>query len=360
MSKHPRSRRGFTLIELLVVIAIIGVLVGLLLPAVQQAREAARRAACQNNLRQWAIALANIESATGSYPAAYSYSPASWKPIWAGTTGWPSDYSEFSHMGKNWVIDCLPFVEESTVHAMFDLSVPIGDGSNAVARSTEIATMKCPSDVNNSVKFNGTLNSNTAALGDGWARGNYAANGCLGFAVDSLQARQGGGKETEFWKKYPGVMGASTAKRNADIVDGLSKTVLLAEVRAGVAAVDPRGVWALGKSPSSIWGHGGRTGGDDHGPNNLSEFGDDFASCSTVALQFNYNLARLGMGCSRLDLTNIQQTARSMHLGGVFVAFVDGSIRWVSDLIQVVPSTASNLSVWDRIMVSSDGQPVAY
>jgi len=68
------GQTGFTLIELLVVIAVIGILAGILLPALARARESARRAACQNNMRQFGIIFSMYAGENeGDFPPAAPY-----------------------------------------------------------------------------------------------------------------------------------------------------------------------------------------------------------------------------------------------------------------------------------------------
>lgn len=118
MRRNSLSRPAFTLVELLVVIAIIGILVGLLLPAVQAAREAARRMSCQNNLKQYGLALLNYESAYKKFPLAIMGDPnRASDPLSTGT--------RFDDDGFGWQTAILPFIEQTNLYNILDAGVPL-------------------------------------------------------------------------------------------------------------------------------------------------------------------------------------------------------------------------------------------
>ncbi len=66
--KVTKTRRGFTIVELLVVISIIAMLSAILLPAVNSARAAARQLQCINNMGQLAKAVSTYVAAKDRFP----------------------------------------------------------------------------------------------------------------------------------------------------------------------------------------------------------------------------------------------------------------------------------------------------
>src|SRR3954471_13181292 len=112
-SRHPIQRIGFTLIELLVVIAIIAILIGLLLPAVQKVREAAARMKCQNNLKQFGLALHNYENTNGKFPYGGYYGAAR---VFSDTKA-RNDPANANDWRGNFVVLTLPYMEQGALYS---------------------------------------------------------------------------------------------------------------------------------------------------------------------------------------------------------------------------------------------------
>jgi prepilin-type N-terminal cleavage/methylation domain-containing protein/prepilin-type processing-associated H-X9-DG protein len=92
------NKKGFTLIELLVVIAIISTLASILFPVFARAREQARKAACQSNLKQLGLAVAQY---TQDYDETY--------PL--GRFGYSTPTSSFAY----WYVVLEPYVKNRQI-----------------------------------------------------------------------------------------------------------------------------------------------------------------------------------------------------------------------------------------------------
>jgi type II secretory pathway pseudopilin PulG len=145
------------LIELLVVIAIVAVLIGLLLSAVQRVREAANRAACQNHLKQIALACHNAHDTQGSLPPGIGWYPRGAPPFQAG-----SAYGTF-------LFHLLPFLEQGN---LFDQArAPNGIGAAwANVYQQPVKPFVCPSDPSAGT---GVVTDNA---GTPWGASSYCGN----------------------------------------------------------------------------------------------------------------------------------------------------------------------------------------
>ena len=287
-----RRSPGFTLIELLVVIAIIGILLALLLPAVQAAREAARRASCKNNLKQVALALHNYHDTLRCFP--------------------PSNAR-----GHSWVPFVLRFVEQGNLYDEYHWDVSWDDPLNQPAVNTHLAVVRCPSTPGGAERFDQLPNGLTAATSD------YSATS----GVSSLLVDVGLVPATP---SLAGVMTASGSVRMADVCDGTSHTLMIAE-----DAGRPEFWTAHGRGPDELslgCGNYSVTGGRVRG----AGWADP-----AIAIPM-HGFTHDGLSCPgpcAINCTNNNETF-SFHPGGVSAAFADGGVRFLSETTDIATYAA--------------------
>ncbi len=86
-------------------------------------------------------------------------------------------------------------------------------------------------------------------------------------------------------------MGANFGVTLAAVTDGLSNTMFVAEMRAGLVTSDGRGVWAMGFGGSSLccearsYNAGPNANFMVTGPPNCDDGGDETQTCFTFAAQ---------------------------------------------------------------------------
>jgi len=342
--RKPSERAAFTLVELLVVIAIIGVLVSLLLPAVQAARESARRAQCMNNLKQLGLAILQHESAKAVLPSCGSAS------IVKDASNPTADiYNPYGGKQLSWIVFVLPYLEQNSLYAEFDLDKPIYRQKNK-PQSKIFPTLLCPSGQ----ALGRFYKMRIPGIGVHYtqvAKGNYAAY-VSPFHVD-LQFL------------YPGALVGKPQKMSS-IEDGLSTTLALSEVRTLDYETDERGVWALPWNGASLlafdmhpkqWSHehdgtgAGKTFlvenrapyaanpnslGETQRPNNHGPNLDTLKHCQK-GTDLDKFAQENGLPCtfSRIPGLNGYMSAapRSLHPGGVNAAFLDGHVTFLVDEI---------------------------
>jgi len=275
--RRPAKRvpRGFTVVELLVAIFIIGVLIALLLPAIQMAREAARRVQCQNDLRQWGLALDEHVLARSKYPPGYRITSPT------GTC----------------IAVLLPFVEQEPLN--YDASADWDDARNRTAVATRLALLVCPSAPSQN-------RSDLSRPGMPLAAGDYAPT----HGVNSGYCQRAG------WPLYspPDENGILTylGCRPADVTDGLSQTITLVE-----DAGRPE-LWRMGRHIAGLAGNPG--------------WADPMYEIALDGSDTLITGAGQGFGPCVMNCTNDNE-AYSFHPRGANLLFADGAVRFISEHI---------------------------
>jgi prepilin-type N-terminal cleavage/methylation domain-containing protein/prepilin-type processing-associated H-X9-DG protein len=303
MSRLSRPRFGFTLIELLVVIAIIAILIGLLLPAVQKVREAAARMKCSNNLKQMGLACHGFHDAEGVVP-----------PSRVASGGFPK-LNVPPNAYQGWAVWILPYLEQDNVKKIYNTTLHFGHANNRTAIQTVVKVFLCPScpeppDRVAPTFSHGGFTISGATVSDYSVCRNVDA-GLVSSFPGSVDAYNDGNR----WGPFSYNSGSNTRSMTWNVVsDGLSSTLFYCE-----DAGRPAGYRANRRKSSTGATVGGAAWSDE-----ASEWG--FQGCTPP------NDTRPGL--QAINCTNNGEPY-SFHSGGINVGMCDGSVRFLSEGIDV-------------------------
>ncbi len=319
--RRQKRSRGFTLIELLVVIAIIAVLIALLLPAVQQAREAARRTQCRNNLKQIGLALHNYHDNYSVFPPGNVLSTENPDPGWSVNLNTAN-----SAAGYGWGYFILPQLDQSNLYNQInstnqELEYLLENPPARPLVQTVVRAYRCPSDTapdtNVNRRFSNAAFGNTAA-----GTSNYVG--------------VHGTRWSHSFDWFPGQLDPygmfwpCSKVRIADVTDGTTNTLFVGERN-----------W---DNNAAVW----------IGTRNYCGNGE-------VGLRQIVGITNWKIN---LNGGNAPRAFHSNHIGGTHFLMVDGSVRFVTENIELNNNLAvpgdprSMIGVYNRLGMRNDGNPI--